>query len=288
MKKNGWLILDKPLGMTSTRIGGLIKRKLKVKKVGHVGTLDPLASGVLCFAVGEATKLIPYLDDSIKKYRFQVRFGIQTTTDDLEGDSLKESDHRPSLNDINSVLQKFIGNLEQMPPIYSAIKVDGERAYDRVRKGEKISLKTRSITIHDLALINHDDVDHATFYVTCAKGTYVRSLARDMAEALGTVGTVSVLRRLQSGTFFEDDCLPFSALENHDDTTDILRDLAYPFGDKTSIKLNEHQWNELQYGRHFPVNQSDQTDVFTYYNGNFCSVGSIEQGSYYPKRLIKN
>lgn len=202
---NGWIILDKPLGLTSAQGVAAIKRLwrqagLPKPKIGHGGTLDPLATGVLPIALGEATKLTGRMLNGDKAYTFTVRFGVATETEDAEGAVVATSDVRPSRAAIEAVLLRFTGPIEQRPPAYSALKVDGERAYARARAGETVVLPPRAVTIHALDLLEADG-ETATFSVSCSKGTYVRSLARDIAEALGTVGHVVMLRRTKAGPF---------------------------------------------------------------------------------------
>jgi tRNA pseudouridine55 synthase len=202
---HGWIILDKPLGLGSTQAVGAVKRVCREAglgkvKVGHGGTLDPLATGVLPIALGEATKLCGRMLDATKTYAFTVRFGTQTDTLDLEGRVIAESPVRPTAVEVEAVLPRFTGPILQVPPAYSALKVDGERAYDLARKGETVELESRAVTVRELA-ISDNDADSVTLVATVSKGTYVRSLARDIALALGTVGHVSMLRRLKAGPF---------------------------------------------------------------------------------------
>ncbi len=198
---NGWVILDKPLGITSTQALGKVRWQLSAAKGGHGGTLDPLATGVLPLAFGEATKALPYVVDASKTYRFTIRFGIETTTLDAEGEVTATSDLRPETAAIEAALPAFHGTIQQVPPVFSAIKVDGERAYDLARAGEAVELAARAVDILSFRLVERPDADHATFEVDCGKGTYVRSLARDLSLALGTVGHVVMLRRLRVGPF---------------------------------------------------------------------------------------
>lgn len=205
MAPHGWIILDKPLGLGSTQAVGAVKRVCREAglgkvKVGHGGTLDPLATGVLPIALGEATKLCGRMLDATKTYAFTVRFGTQTDTLDLEGRVIAESPVRPTAAEVEAVLPRFTGPILQVPPAYSALKVDGERAYDLARKGETVELESRAVTVRELA-ISDNDADSVTLVATVSKGTYVRSLARDIALALGTVGHVSMLRRLKAGPF---------------------------------------------------------------------------------------
>jgi tRNA pseudouridine55 synthase len=205
---HGWLILDKPLGLGSTQAVSAVKRALRTGgypkvKVGHGGTLDPLATGVLPIALGEATKLSGRMLDADKAYDFTIAFGSETDTLDLEGTVIATSDVRPTMADVEAVLARFAGPIEQMPPAYSALKVDGRRAYDLARAGEPVELKTRAVVIHALEVKGEEDPLHSsvTLSARVSKGTYIRSLARDIAVALGTVGHVSMLRRTKAGPF---------------------------------------------------------------------------------------
>ncbi|MEA3264078.1 MAG: tRNA pseudouridine(55) synthase TruB [Pseudomonadota bacterium] len=213
---HGWIILDKPLGLGSTQAVGAVKRVCREAglgkvKVGHGGTLDPLATGVLPIALGEATKLCGRMLDASKTYAFTVQFGTETDTLDLEGKVIAESPVRPTLADVEAVLPRFTGPIEQLPPAYSALKVDGMRAYDLARQGAAVELKSRSVTIHALH-VEAADADSVTLIATVSKGTYIRSLARDIALALGTVGHVTMLRRLKAGPFGIDQAISLDKL----------------------------------------------------------------------------
>jgi tRNA pseudouridine55 synthase len=210
MALHGWIILDKPVGLGSTQAVAAVKRALREAgepkaKVGHGGTLDPLASGVLPIALGEATKLAGRMLDATKAYDFTIRFGEQTDTLDLESKVIATSDARPTRAEIEAVLPHFTGPIEQVPPAYSALKIEGERAYDLARTGKEVALKAREVTIHSLSIqqgrTQHDGLDEITLSATVSKGTYIRSLARDIALALGTVGHVAMLRRTRAGPF---------------------------------------------------------------------------------------
>jgi tRNA pseudouridine55 synthase len=209
---HGWLVIDKPVGPTSANIVAQLKRALRQgghgkAKIGHGGTLDPLASGVLPIAIGEATKLAGHLLNGPKAYRFTVCFGTATDTDDAEGDIVEGSPVRPTPSAIAAILPRFTGAIRQRPPAFSALKVDGARAYAKARAGETVVLAERDLVIHSLSLVGADG-ESATFEVRCSKGTYVRSLARDIALALGTVGHVTMLRRTAAGPFTEGQALP--------------------------------------------------------------------------------
>ncbi len=202
---HGWIILDKPIGMTSTHAVAVVKRLFSAKRAGHAGTLDPLASGGLPIALGEATKTVPFVMDGRKRYRFTVRWGEERDTDNSEGRPVAASDDRPSAEAIRALLPRFTGLIEQVPPQYSAIKIQGERAYDLAREGETVELQPRPVEIHELVLLDQPDNDHSVFEAECGKGTYVRSLARDMGRLLGCFGHVSALRRTACGPFDERD-----------------------------------------------------------------------------------
>jgi tRNA pseudouridine55 synthase len=214
---HGWIILDKPLGLGSTQGVSAVKRALRDGKygkfkVGHGGTLDPLATGVLPIAIGEATKLAGRMLDSDKVYDFTISFGVETDTLDLEGKEIATSDVRPTIDQIEGVLPRFTGPIEQVPPAYSALKVDGERAYDLARAGEEVKLASRAVTIHALTLQSHD-ADSVTLTAHVSKGTYIRSLARDIAQALGTVGHVTMLRRVKAGPFTLESAISLDKLD---------------------------------------------------------------------------
>lgn len=197
---NGWLVIDKPYEMGSTTVVNRLKRYLHPSKIGHAGTLDPLATGVLPIALGQATKTIPYVMDGDKVYQFEVVWGSETSTDDLEGEILYTSDKRPSLSDIDSIIPYFVGDILQTPPLYSAIKINGERAYDLARKGVDVELKARTVTVYSLKVLTHTE-DKTLFEVCCGKGTYVRSLGHDMGRKLGCYGHITLLRRTKCGPF---------------------------------------------------------------------------------------
>ncbi|WP_183417489.1 MULTISPECIES: tRNA pseudouridine(55) synthase TruB [Limibacillus] len=210
---NGWLVLDKPLALTSTQAVSRIKRLFNAQKAGHGGTLDPLATGILPIALGEATKTVPYAMECGKRYRFKLRWGQATTSDDTEGSVTQESDNRPTKAEIEALLPRFLGEIEQTPPRFSAIKVAGERAYDLAREGEVFELKARRVEIFELSLVAMPDADHAVFEVACGKGTYMRALARDIGLAAGTFAHVTELRRLAVGSFTEERAISLDSLE---------------------------------------------------------------------------
>jgi tRNA pseudouridine55 synthase len=211
-KVDGWLVIDKPYNMGSTKVVGKCRFLTKAQKVGHAGTLDPLATGILPIAFGEATKTIPFMMDAKKTYRFTVTWGEERTTDDIEGDVIETSGIRPTQDQILKALPDFIGVIKQRPPIFSAIKIDGKRAYDLARAGEAVEMKEREVEVFDLKLLE-SDLQSATFEMECSKGTYVRSIGRDLARKLGTLGYISMLRRTKVGTFDESDTISLEKLE---------------------------------------------------------------------------
>ncbi|HLI10091.1 MAG TPA: tRNA pseudouridine(55) synthase TruB [Alphaproteobacteria bacterium] len=212
-KIDGWLVIDKPSGMTSATAVARLKRLLDAAKAGHAGTLDPIATGVLPVALGEATKTVAFAMDGSKSYRFTVRWGEQRTTDDCEGEVVASSDHRPTDAEIRDVLPRFVGEIEQVPPAYSAVKVGGQRAYALARAGDAPFLGPRWVRVDRITLTDRPDRDHATFEVSCGKGAYMRGLVRDLAAELGTYGHITALRRLSVGRFSEAAAISLDKLE---------------------------------------------------------------------------
>ncbi|OFX02514.1 MAG: tRNA pseudouridine(55) synthase TruB [Alphaproteobacteria bacterium RIFCSPHIGHO2_12_FULL_63_12] len=210
---SGWIILDKPYDFGSTEAVSKLKWLLQAQKAGHAGTLDPLATGVLPIAFGEATKTVPYVMDWAKRYRFTAKWGEATTTDDREGAVTATSDKRPTRAEIEAVLPQFTGAIEQAPPQFSAVKIGGERAYDLARAGETVAIEARTIDIHEFSIIDIPDADHAVFEAVTGKGAYVRALVRDMARTLGTQGHVAELRRTAVGPFRAEDGVTIAMLE---------------------------------------------------------------------------
>ncbi len=211
---SGWICLDKPYDFGSTQAVGKVRWLFKAQKAGHAGTLDPLATGVLPIALGEATKTVPFMMDADKAYRFTLEWGRSTTTLDREGATTATSDVRPTRDQVEAALPAFLGEIQQIPPQYSAVKVDGERAYDLARAGEDFELKARTVTIHSARVSDVPDADHIELEIECGKGTYVRSIVRDLAEALGACAHVSALRRTRVGPFGEDRAITLENLEN--------------------------------------------------------------------------
>lgn len=252
----GWIIIDKPIGPGSTQIVSRVKRALRLGeypklKVGHGGTLDPLASGVLPVALGEATKLSGRMLDADKSYDFTIAFGNETDTLDLEGKVIATSDVRPTCVEIDAVLPRFIGPIAQVPPAYSALKVDGQRAYDLARAGEEVVLKTRAVSIHALAIVETGP-DWATLSATVSKGTYIRSLARDIAQALGSVGHVTMLRRTKAGPFRLETAISLDKLDemaNARSLEQILLPLTAGLDDIPALSVSPDQARALRQGR---------------------------------------
>ncbi len=210
---HGWVVVDKPEGITSTQVVAVVRRVFDAQKAGHAGTLDPMATGVLAVALGEATKTVPYVMESEKTYRFTARWGEARDSDDAEGRLTVTSDVRPTQAQIEAALPRFVGRITQVPPAYSAIKVQGERAYDLARDGEPVSLEPRTVSVHEAWITGVPDPDHTAFEMCCGKGAYVRAWVRDLALALGTVGHVSQLRRAAIGGFSEKDAVPLETLK---------------------------------------------------------------------------
>jgi tRNA pseudouridine55 synthase len=251
-KIDGWVILDKPVGLGSTPAVGKVRRLFGAQKAGHGGTLDPLASGVLPIALGEATKTVPFVMDGRKEYRFTLRFGEARSTEDAEGEVTATSANRPTDQEIRNTLPAFVGEIEQIPPAFSALKIDGQRAYDLARAGEAVDLKPRRVVIERLEFLGRPDTDHADFVVVCGKGTYIRSLGRDLARALGTVGHLSALRRTAAGPFREAAAISLSKLEALGHIPALLGALApvaTALDDIPALALTEAQADRLRQGQ---------------------------------------
>lgn len=249
---HGWLVVDKPLGVSSAAVVGQAKRLLNAAKVGHGGTLDPLASGLLPLAFGEATKTVAYAMDGAKSYRFTVRWGEARDTDDAEGKVIAQSDRRPSEAEIRAILPQFMGEISQMPPAYSALKVDGQRAYDLARDGEMPDLAARTVRIDDLRLIRIIDADHAEFEVDCGKGTYVRALGRDFGQILGCHGYIAALRRTRVGPFTEKHAISLDSSPESNDLAPLserLLPLMTVLDDILALAVTEEEAKRLAQGQ---------------------------------------
>ncbi len=252
---NGWLAIDKPLGMTSTDVVTKVRRLTNAAKVGHGGTLDPLATGVLPIALGEATKTVAFVMDGAKTYRWRVTWGEARSTDDGEGSVVATSDKRPSIDEIEAALPAFIGEIEQVPPIYSAVKIGGQRAYDLARADQPVELKSRIVRIDRFSLVEATE-QAATFEVGCGKGAYIRSLARDLALALGTVGYVSLLRRTSCGPFNENNAISLDMLEDFGHSAasaNLVLPVETALDDIPALALTEDEARRLQNGQSLSV-----------------------------------
>ncbi len=298
---HGWIIIDKPPGMTSSRVVGRVRAILDAAKAGHGGTLDPLATGVLPIALGEATKTVSWVMDGAKRYRFTARWGEARATDDTEGAVTAVSDVRPDEARIRAALDQFIGDIDQTPPAYSAIKVAGRRAYDLARAGEEVVLAARRVRIDTLTLVAIPDADHAEFEVTCGKGTYMRSLARDIALALGTVGHVSTLRRTAVGPFDEAAAISLETLESlvHSaPPSDYLLAVETALDDIPALALNPAQADHLRHGRpvrvrgpegHAFVDVGDASEgdvVCAMADGRAVALARYQDGEIRPVRVL--
>jgi tRNA pseudouridine55 synthase len=296
-KVDGWVVLDKPLGLSSAGAVAAVRRAFGAAKAGHAGTLDPLATGVLVVALGEATKLVPFVMDAPKSYRFTVRWGEARATDDAEGAVVATSDHRPDATAIAVALPAFTGTITQTPPAYSAIKIDGARAYALARAGEDIEMKPRSVSISRFVLDAMEDADHATFVVDCGKGTYVRSLARDLARALGTVGYVSALRRLAVGRFMAGDAISLDKLEgvgHSPGRSATLRPVETALDDIPALAVTETAAQRLRHGQVVPLAEahgsppgdSSRDTVAILTEGRLVAIAAIAEGMIKPVRVF--
>jgi tRNA pseudouridine55 synthase len=249
---DGWLILDKPADMTSTQAVGRVRWLFNAQKAGHAGTLDPLATGVLPIALGEATKTVPFAQEGAKTYRFTIRWGETTDTLDAEGETTATSDARPSAEAIRDALPAFTGEIQQIPPKYSAIKIDGERAYDLARAGEEITLEARPVRIDRLDLLDAPEPDLAVFEMSCGKGAYVRAVARDLAAALGAEGHVAALRRVRVGPFEEVEAVTLDTLEDlvhKGRALEALAPVQTALDDIPALAVTEDEAFQLRQGR---------------------------------------
>jgi tRNA pseudouridine55 synthase len=294
LEVNGWIVLDKQQGITSTQAVAAVRRIFQAKKAGHAGTLDPLASGILPIALGEATKTVPYVQDGRKVYRFTVRFGIETDTDDAEGKATARAEQRPSREAILALLPSFTGTIMQTPPQYSALKVDGERAYDLARQGETVALAAREVEIDNFSLVATPDTDHAEFEVECSKGTYVRSLARDIGRKLGCLGHVSALRRTVVGAFSEGDAVDLVTLEQAASDQAALYALLKPVAagleSLPSVSVSPSDAQRLVQGQSVFLRGRDapifEGEVAVSVSGALVALAEMEAGALHPKRIF--
>jgi tRNA pseudouridine55 synthase len=293
---SGWLCLDKAAGQTSTQAVASVKRLFGAAKVGHAGTLDPLATGALPIALGEATKTVPFVQDGRKVYRFTVRWGVETDTDDAEGKPVALSDARPARAEIEALLPSFTGEIMQRPPAYSAIKVDGERAYDLARGGEEVDLAERPVSIHRLALVEIPDADHAVFEAECGKGTYVRSLARDFGRRLGCHGHVVALRRLSVGPFdagtmrLLDELITAREEGGAPSLDRFLLPIGLALGELPEIAVAASDAARIGRGQSVLIRGRDApvaaSAVHATHGGRSIAVGEIAEGAFHPRRVF--
>ena len=295
---HGWVVLDKPVGMTSTHAVSQIKRLFKAKRVGHAGTLDPLASGCLPIALGEATKTVPFIVDGRKTYRFTVRFGEERDTDDSEGRVTETNERRPAPDDIRAALPRFAGTIEQVPPAFSAVKVAGERAYDIARDGETVTLKSRPVRIDRLDLIEMPDADHAVFEAECGKGTYVRAIARDLGRVLGCFGHISALRRLSVGPFSEVALISLEQLAalchraaaGEGNLADALLPVETALDDIPALAVNGADAARLQRGQAVLLRGRDapilRGTVYITASAQLVALAEVDRGEIIPKRVF--
>jgi tRNA pseudouridine55 synthase len=288
---SGWVVLNKPYDMTSTQAVGKVRWLLGAAKAGHAGTLDPLATGILPIALGEATKAVPQIQDGTKIYRFSIGWGRATTTDDTEGEVVATSDIRPDAAALEAVLPRFTGTIMQRPPAFSAIKVDGERAYDLARAGETVELAERPIDIDAIRLVEHGS-ETSVLEVTCGKGTYVRALARDIAEALGTVGHVTSLHRAAVGPFNDANAITIEQLEAAeagDERDALLGSVEMGLSDLPEIRLDAGQANAVGNGNAVLLTGANaplaMDECWVSFKGRVLATGSVEFGQFKPRRV---
>jgi tRNA pseudouridine55 synthase len=289
---SGWVVLNKPYDVTSTQAVGKVRWLLSAAKAGHAGTLDPLATGILPIAVGEATKAVPQVQDGTKIYRFTIGWGRSTTTDDAEGEVIAASAVRPERAALEAVLPRFTGTIMQRPPAFSAIKVDGERAYDLARAGETVELAERPVDIDAIALVEHGP-EQSVLEVTCGKGTYVRSLARDIALALGTVGHVTRLHRAAVGPFTDADAITleqFEAAEAGEMRDGLLKPVSAGLAGIPEIRLDAGQANAVSHGNPVLLTGAgapvSMDECWVSFKGKVLATGSVQFGQFQARRVF--
>tara|TARA_B110000093_G_scaffold23289_1_gene21875 strand:- start:3039 stop:3944 length:906 start_codon:yes stop_codon:yes gene_type:complete len=289
---SGWLVVDKPAGLTSTAVVNKVKWAFDAKKAGHAGTLDPDATGVLAVALGEATKTVPYITDALKAYTFTVRLGQSTNTDDADGEIQKTSDARPEDAQIKDALGQFIGAIMQVPPQFSAVKIDGQRAYKLARDGESLELAARPLWVDELIMTDRPDADHVTLEMTCGKGGYVRSIARDLGEALGCFGHVRELRRIWSGPFDAADGISLeqiNELAKQPELDTYLRPLEEGLQDLPQVSATPEGAVRMSNGNPGMVMASDVEygdECWASLDGKAVAVGRYKAGELHPSRVF--
>ncbi len=286
---HGWLVFDKPLGMTSTQAVAKVRRAFDAAKAGHAGTLDPLASGILPIAMGEATKAVSAAMDGAKAYRFTIRWGEERNTDDAEGEVVGQSDVRPTAAQIEASLARFTGEIEQVPPSFSAIKVNGARAYDLARGGVMPKLEARLIRIDELRLLHCPDPDHAVMEMICGKGAYVRGLARDLGRHLDCLGHVGELRRTRVGDFDEQVAISLDKLEDmgHKGALDdLLLPVEAALADIPALAVTGPEAERLRFGQAIRVPHSVEGTVYATSDGRPVALAKIHAGEVRPVRVF--
>lgn len=289
---SGWIVVDKPAGMTSTAVVNKVRWAMQAKKAGHAGTLDPEATGVLAVALGEATKTVPYITDALKAYRFTVRLGQATNTDDAEGEITATSAVRPDDAAIKAALGGFVGDIMQVPPKFSAVKIDGERAYKRARDGEEFEVAARPLWVEELVLTDRPDADHVELEMTCGKGGYVRSIARDLGEVLGCYGHVVRLRRIWSGPFDAQNAITLEEVDRlaHDPALDAhMLPLEEGLVDLPRVECIEVAATRLRNGNPGPViavNVEYGDECWAAHQGRAVAVGRYKGGELHPSRVF--
>ena len=289
---SGWLVVDKPAGITSTSVVNKVRWALDAKKAGHAGTLDPEATGVLAVALGEATKTVPYITDDLKCYTFTVRLGQATNTDDAEGEVIAESPDRPTDDQIKAALGAFVGDIEQVPPKFSAVKIDGQRAYKLARDGEDVEIAPRPLWVEELVMTDRPDADHVTLEMTCGKGGYVRSIARDLGEALGCHGHVRELRRIWSGPFRAEDGLTLEQIDDMAKSPELdtyLRPLEEALTDLPEVKATPEGATRLKNGNAGMVIAHDVDygdEAWASFEGQPLAIGVFKAGELHPNRVF--
>ncbi len=289
---SGWLVVDKPAGLTSTAVVNKVRWAFDARKAGHAGTLDPDATGVLAIALGEATKTVPFITDAMKAYTFTIRLGQATNTDDAEGEIIATSDARPDDEAIKDALAAFIGDIEQVPPQFSAVKIDGERAYKKAREGEEMTLAARPLFVESLLLTDRPDADHVALEMVCGKGGYVRSIARDLGAALGCHAHVRHLRRIWSGPFDAEEGLTLEQIDALARTPDLdahLRPLEEGLADLPQVTATAEGASRLRNGNPGMVIASDVDygdECWASFEGQAVAVGRFKAGELHPSRVF--
>jgi tRNA pseudouridine55 synthase len=289
---SGWLVVDKPAGLTSTAVVNKVRWALQAQKAGHAGTLDPEATGVLAVALGEATKTVPYITEALKAYEFTVRLGQATNTDDAEGEVIAQSDARPDDATIKEALHGFVGEIMQVPPKYSAVKIDGQRAYKLARDGETFEVEARPLWVEELVMIERPDADHVVLEMTCGKGGYVRAIARDLGAALGCFGHVTRLRRIWSGPFRAEDGLSLDEIDRLARTPELdafVRPLEEGLGELPELHCTDVGLARLKNGNPGMVIASDVEygeECWASYDGRAVAVGRYKAGELHPSRVF--